>query len=79
MTGKIEIPLSGHDKNSGESYSDYLVRLTKRMNEQALVLQDIHKNRDAFKAGWFEKINTEIKDEVEKLVSVITERDRMLD
>ena len=76
----IEIPLSGHDKGRDETYSDYLIRLTARMHAKAL---ELHEERAAMyiKGNMtdFEALNRQIKDEVEKLISVINERDHITD
>ena len=77
---KIPIPASGHDMRKNEGYGNYMVRLTERMAKKALELKaEGELIQSKGNICDFEVLNESIKDEVEKLVSVIYERDHIMD
>lgn len=75
----IEIPLSGHDKGLEEYYTDYLIKLTKRMHKVTIEYKAlVEKGRAKGNMCEAHSKHTEFKDEIERLHSVIYEHDNIM-
>ena len=73
MSHKVEIRLIGYDRKQNEGYSDYLLRVSTSMVNQAKLLQETESGEE------YDKLHTQFKHYIEQLVSIIYEREHIMD